>query len=425
MFLATHGIVKPTTSYSFISGDSMITYWNIQDTSSYSGSGSTITDLDSTNNGTLVGSVPYTSGSPKYLSLDSGSSNYIRTNTNLNSSLSPANTSEVISVFTWVYPTSNGVVLTEQGNTSQSSSNGWNISQIEWVSGTPRFAVFPYSGQTRVNIYSTHGGNGSSSQYANYPLTTSEFDRLFNTAYSNTTLAWNGNLNASTSLNNSIYTTLTSAGAVVPNSGEYFSLEVNATFVPVETGTYTFAIDSDDGSDLIINGSVVVSWYGGHGMSNNFSLHTGTISLTAGTVYSFKARMQEYGGGEGLKVAWKRPSQGSYTLQTSELNPSSTITSSVSASLNTWHYVGYTYDGTTLRSYVNGQSAGSATLNRQTPYNTETKGLYYALGYPTATNMGSGAGANFRLGALHIWNDAISDATILNNYNATKTAYGK
>ncbi len=422
MFLVTHGIVKPTTSYSFISGSSMITYWDIQNSSSYSGSGSTITDLDGTNNGTLVGSVPYTSGTPNYLSLDSGTSNFVRTNTDLNSSLSTANTSEAISVFTWVYPTSNGVIITERGATTQSSSNGWNISQIEWVSGTPRFAVYPYNGLTRVNIYSTHNGNGSTSQYTNYPNTTSEFDRLFNTAYSNTTLAWNGNLNASTSLNNSNYTTLTGAGATVPNSGDYFSLEVKGIFIPQETGSYSFGINSDDGSDLFIGGNFVVSYYGGHGMAG---FQYGSISLTAGQEYTFRARMQEYGGGEGLQVVWKRPSQGSYSLQTSELNPSSTITSSVSAALNTWHYVGYTYDGTTLRAYVNGQSAGSATLNRQTPYNTETKGLYYALGYPTSTNMGSGAGANYRLGAFHVWNDAISGTTVLNNYNATKSTYGK
>ena len=105
-------------------------------------------------------------------------------------------------------------------------------------------------------------------------------------------------------------------------------------------------------------------------------------------------------------------------------NQGSTITSSIPASLNTWHYVGYTYDGTTLNAYVNGQSAGSSTRIRNTPYNTLGKGLYYALGYPTTTNMGSGVGADFRLGAFHIWNDAISDAIILNNYNATKARYG-
>lgn len=173
---------------------------------------------------------------------------------------------------------------------------------------------------------------------------------------------------------------------------------------------------------LFIGGNFVVSYYGGHGMAG---YQYANVSLTAGVKYSFRARYQEYGGGEGLSVVWKRPSQGVYSLQTSELNPGSTITSSVSASLNTWHYVGYTYNGTTLNAYVNGQSAGSATRIRNTPYNSLSKGLYYALGYPTATNMGSSAGANFRFGAFHVWNDAISSTTVLNNYNATRNTYGK
>lgn len=168
-----------------------------------------------------------------------------------------------------------------------------------------------------VRIFSTHAGNGSQTQYLNYPSTTSDFDRLFDVSYSNTTLAWSGTLSGSVALNHSAYTTLTGAGASVPNSGDYYSLEVTALFIPVETGTYTFGINSDDGSDLFIGGSFVVSYYGGHGMSGPM---TGTISLTAGTQYSFRARMQEYGGGEGLAVTWARPSQGaSYTLQTSEI----------------------------------------------------------------------------------------------------------
>jgi len=183
------------------------------------------------------------------------------------------------------------------------------------------------------------------------------------------------------------------------------SVEVNATFIPVETGTYSFGVNSDDGGDIYIGGNFVASYYGGHGMSGPMY---GNISLTAGTKYSFRARYQEYEGGSGLAVTWKRPSQGVYSLQTSELNPGSTITSSVSASLNTWHYVGYTYDGTNLNAYVNGQSAGSSTRIRNTPYNSLGKGLYFALGYPTGTNMGSGLGANFRFGAFHVWNDAIT-----------------
>ena len=245
MLRSIHGVVARP---SFITSTNMITYWDIQNTASYSGTGTTINDLDSTNPGLIVGSVPYTSGATRYLSLDSGTSNYVRTTVNLNGSLSPVNTGTSISIFVWVYPTSNGVILSEQGTTTPDTS--WYDSQIEWVSGTPRMGVW--------------------------------------------------------------------AGGLV------------------------------------------------------------------------------------------------------------TVTSSVAAALNAWHYVGFSYDGTTVRAYVNGQSAGSVNASRQTPYNNNSgAGLYYALGYPTATNMGSGVGSNFRLGALHIWNTGISAATVLSNYQSTKSPYGR
>jgi hypothetical protein len=172
------------------------------------------------------------------------------------------------------------------------------------------------TGVLSVKVYRTHAGNGSTTQYTNYPSTTAEFDRLFDTAYSNTTLSWQGNLNATPAINFNLYTQLTAAGVTLA-SGDYFSLMAEGTFIPVETGTYTFAINSDDGSDLFIGGNFVVSYYGGHGMTGPL---TGTIALTAGTQYTFRARMQEYAGGEGLTVTWARPSQGSsYTLQTAEL----------------------------------------------------------------------------------------------------------
>jgi hypothetical protein len=147
-------------------------------------------------------------------------------------------------------------------------------------------------------------------------MSLTEMDKCFNTSFNNTVLRWSGTKASNIVLNWSSWGTLSSNGITVPNNGEYFSTELTGTFVPVESGTYTFGINSDDGSDLIINGTLVKSFYGGHGMSG---YQYGTISLVAGTQYAFKARMQEYGGGEGLAVVWKRPSQSTYSLQTSEL----------------------------------------------------------------------------------------------------------
>lgn len=179
-----------------------------------------------------------------------------------------------------------------------------------------RGTINTLSNNLNVKIFSTHNGNGSTSQYGQYPTNTLEFDRLFNTSFSNTQLRWSGTLSTTTCLNFTTYTTIRNAGATVPNNGEYYSVEVTGTFIPVVTGTYSFGINSDDGSDLFIGGTFVVSYYGGHGMSGPIY---GNINLVAGTQYTFRARMQEYGGGDGLTVVWRRPGQSTHSLQTSEL----------------------------------------------------------------------------------------------------------
>lgn len=102
--------------------------------------------------------------------------------------------------------------------------------------------------------------------------------------------------------------TLNSAGINVTSNGEYFSVLTKGFFIPSETGTYTFTCEGDDAVDLRINGVVVASHYGGHAV-DALGTHTGTISLTSNTKYSFEARMQEYQGQEGLRVFWRKPSQ--------------------------------------------------------------------------------------------------------------------
>ena len=187
------------------------------------------------------------------------------------------------------------------------------------VSGVPvtvEHQITTGNGTTSVRIFRTHYGNGNTSQYANYPSTRAEMNKLFNAAYAATTLWWTGNLNATTSLNFTNYVTLTNAGASVPSGGDYYATEVTFTFIPLETGTYSFGMTSDDGSDLSIDGTSVIEYYGGKGVG---SYKYGTYSMTAGTQYTIVARMQEFGGGDGLILRWKRPSQSSWSLQINEI----------------------------------------------------------------------------------------------------------
>jgi len=192
------------------------------------------------------------------------------------------------------------------------------------VSGIPvsvEHQITTGNGVTSVRVFRTHYGNGNTSQYRQYPSTRTEMNKLFNAAYAATTLWWTGNLNATTSLNFTNYGTLTNAGASIPSGGNYYATEVTFTFVPLETGLYYFGMTSDDGSDLSINGTSVIEYYGGKGVG---TYKYGSYSMTAGTQYTIVARMQEYSGGDGLILRWKRPSQSAYSLQTDEIGVSST-----------------------------------------------------------------------------------------------------
>ena len=102
-------------------------------------------------------------------------------------------------------------------------------------------------------------------------------------------------------------------------SNDNFSLTVSGYFIPQESGTYTFTCEGDDGVFFLLNGSVVASHPGGHGTSS-IGNHTGTISLTAGTKYTLNAYMQEKGGGIGLRIFWKTPSNSSWTIHADEIS---------------------------------------------------------------------------------------------------------
>jgi hypothetical protein len=124
----------------------LIMNWDIQNSSSYGGSGSTITDLKGNINGTLTGTIVYTSGSPNYLTIDGGTFEYIYT-ANINPYLSPANTGTNQSMFLWIYPTSNGVIYSEQGVLSPDTT--WFDAQIQRDSSDRfLFGVWPYTVNT-------------------------------------------------------------------------------------------------------------------------------------------------------------------------------------------------------------------------------------------------------------------------------------
>lgn len=93
------------------------------------------------------------------------------------------------------------------------------------------------------------------------------------------------------------------------------------------------------------------------------------------------------------------------------------ITSSIATPLNLWYYIGFTYNGTTLTAFVNGNVAGSTIVNRTPPVN-----LYYGIGAADSTSMGNGGYGNFRLNAFHYYKRALSPNEIKLNFEASKFA---
>lgn len=98
-------------------------------------------DSTSNSNGTVFNNPSYSNGGPGkgYLSLESSQSQYILTQESLNSHLNGTS----ISVFLWIYPTGDGIVLTELGQSGINQS--WHDSQIEIVNEVIKFSVWPYS----------------------------------------------------------------------------------------------------------------------------------------------------------------------------------------------------------------------------------------------------------------------------------------
>lgn len=234
---------------SYVDNTGLIVNWDIQNTASYSGTGSTITDLEGNSNGTITGTMTYFAGSPKYLEVQGGVSEYIYT-TNLNPLLNPPNSGTAQSIFLWIYPTSNGIIYSEQG--SLTPDGGWFDAQIQRnTAGNFLFAVWPYS--------------------LNTPL----------------------------------------------------------------------------------------------------------------------------------------------------------ITSPSTYALNNWYNVGWTYNGSSFKAYVNGSEVGSTTTSRQTPYNNGGGlPMYFNLGYPTATDIGNTSACTYRLGSVKIYNQEISSALVTSNFNSSKSTYG-
>lgn len=114
----------------FITGGMTVRY-EISNPNSYNAT-TTLVDLIGTANASVYNSPSYNSIGAKYLNFTSASSNYLLTG-NIGTTYNE-------SVFMWVYPTGNGVLLSELGQASINYS--YHNSNIEMVAGTLKFSIW-------------------------------------------------------------------------------------------------------------------------------------------------------------------------------------------------------------------------------------------------------------------------------------------
>ena len=155
-------------------------------------------------------------------------------------------------------------------------------------------------GYVNYTSYKLFNGNGSTNQYAAFPYSRAEFDNMLNTANSNTTITHRGET--------PIINVYNGSSPTVPHwNGDYYAIVFDFWFIPKVTGTYYFGINSDDASDLVIDNTLIATYYGGHGASG---YQQGQLNMVAGQRYKVVVRYQEYGGGDALYFRWYRPNVG-------------------------------------------------------------------------------------------------------------------
>ena len=123
--------------------------YDITNQNSYPTSGTVVTDIFKNSDASLINNPTFSAFTSGSLFFD-GVNEYLMTSTDLSPKFSGSspNKSEVTSIFMWVYPMDNGVILTEQGLTTLNT--GWHDSQIEMVSGSMKFGMWNGSGVTSV-----------------------------------------------------------------------------------------------------------------------------------------------------------------------------------------------------------------------------------------------------------------------------------
>ena len=270
--------------------------------------------------------------------------------------------------------------MTESNNTVYDPMYAYEYQDFTYtpVQSAPTFSSAVSDGQDAI-IYKSfkindYDSNGGQSEYNAHPANASDFDNMFDYANKKTTEWTHYGRETATKA-------FTWPSSKLPrHNSNNFGWEIEGKFVPEETGTYTFQLDSDDRSDLFFDtnsdGNMVNT-----NLAYNNGARTADISLTADNVYSFRVRYEQGVGGADLYLKWKRPSDSDYQFNKDEIW--SVSPASIPHKLDVVYNINDDLDKTKFTSKleydngtVNGTKTESLGTSGQVSYNDDGGGVY-------------------------------------------------
>jgi len=150
-----------------------IVEYDFSNLDSYPGTGATVYDLKDGINAQLFNSPTYVGSGPKYISFN-GSNQYLVTTTDLSPYFFEYPNKITLSI--WVYPSDNGVIISERGQTALAA--GWHTSQIEMVGSTAEFGMWSSTGLQSI-------ASSIPTPLSNWYYLTLKYDGFDMTAYVN------------------------------------------------------------------------------------------------------------------------------------------------------------------------------------------------------------------------------------------------
>jgi hypothetical protein len=226
------------------------------------------------------------------------------------------------------------------------------------------------------------------------------------------------------------------AGPEIPSSGLVLAIDTANTKSYPGSGTTWTDLSGNGNTGTLVNGPTYNSANGGSIVfdgTNDYVLANNTSLNSQFSTASVSHFSWVYPTGAGVLVSelgqttpnasWHDSNieinaSGAFSFSTWQGSLANKVVSS-NLSFNTWYYVGFTYNGTTLTAYINGESVGTTTFTRSAPYNNGQQ-THYALFALDGTNMGTGGYGVGRCAAFSVYNRALTAAEVKQNFYALR-----